>query len=505
MNKFSCHYAFYPIAFSPVALVTLLIITLLTFFPVVTLAQKKLILRVPHLGRTTFFNNGEHEFATSRRRLLPLRVFSHSEKDQSIRHSKLYLLINDRNIYPSRSYFITVNEPTSSKRRVKVKSQPLLERGRCALSEQSSLNFNHKGKVLSNTLNLKSGGKEVHHTLNLSVMLDDTFIERVGTFSEAASLVTLLTKGASSLMEVGLGVTVNLIRVEDISGKLSRELDDTTNLLSSFQRLIPKRASDVNAYHLFTSRSFNDKAIGLGFMSSVCLNPDFAASLSTSYHPAGDITLLAHELTHLIGGAHDNSLPETVMYPEVGIPGAMLYSLNSVAEVRHFLSTNGSCLQREKAPPTVSTPPAVDEPINDLPINTPVPVTENYYVPLEDLFPYEVEPEIRLRRLQVRGRRSFITGEMVVDDLGDELRCSYEITLTPLGKSADEEHIANGEVLEGLTRFRINLRSRGGRRRFRPYEILPSILCTLPHRNEGNSLGEGTNIEYVGPKRRIRA
>lgn len=180
--------------------------------------------------------------------------------------------------------------------------------------------------------------------------------------------IATLVSAASAIYREQLGVKLQL-GVQNVFTSQSGNPYTTANpynLLPAFKdyTLANNHLGNATAYHLFSGKDFDGAVIGLAWMGVVCSSQDYAFGITQKFYPSSDASVLAHELGHNFGAAHDNSDSTSIMAPYVSIPGSARFSQHSIDEIHSHLQSAPTCMNStdDNSPEVTPTPTPTPEP-----------------------------------------------------------------------------------------------------------------------------------------------
>ncbi len=128
-------------------------------------------------------------------------------------------------------------------------------------------------------------------------------------------------------------------------------------LLTQFRTTVngDQHLGNADLYHLFTGKNLDGSTVGIAYVGPVCVAPNYSYGLTQRLSSTLDHVIFAHELGHNMSGNHDTSLPESVMFPSVGLSHTT-FSPGSITEIGDHVTSFGSCLAASGAPTPTPTP-----------------------------------------------------------------------------------------------------------------------------------------------------
>ncbi len=276
-----------------------------------------------------------------------------------------------------RIYTIRVNLDGSMRVSARVTSIPrnAFQRGACAAPIASLTGETQGEPRITAALETGEALTETRKVLTISTDADPEWYSKYGENSNAE--IASIINAAEVIYQRQLGVNFRLVRQHVYTDQSPYTTTSSGALLTAFSEN-PENVTNlgdgssqfddvVDLKHLFTGRDLDGSVIGIAYIGAVCVAPQYSYGVTQSYVAGATMGIFAHEIGHNLGGFHDVSDVNGLMYPSVRVPPAEQFSTASVAEISSHLQTYDSCVSHEsvKASPAPSpspSPTAVPEP-----------------------------------------------------------------------------------------------------------------------------------------------
>jgi|GEM_PF-2974314 len=203
---------------------------------------------------------------------------------------------------------------------------------KCPISSDKTIN-------LSSEKNRKSNINSCSR-LDLNLFIDYNFLDDYDSeISEA--LLRLSQVLHSSQEDFAIYNTEFFVReINFISCKDCEPWINSTNasiLLSSFDHYIKSIDNTTATNVLFTGNQLDHLFLGIAYSNSLCEDDASMVVQNLPNHVWEQRVILSHELGHVIGAGHDDSVPNIM---SSSLNNSNEWSVNSQANIKHFLNSN---------------------------------------------------------------------------------------------------------------------------------------------------------------------
>ncbi len=231
-----------------------------------------------------------------------------------------------------------------------------------------------------------------YRALRIRVICDKEWYAKFG--QNSLTKMESYINAAEVIYQTQLGIAFNVTKFA-VSTVYSPGTNNPESALADFRlRTINSNYfGDAEEYQLFSGRTYLDRTLGIAYTGPICIDSEYAMSLTTAPDDPSAAIVFAHELGHSFGADHTDS---GIMKAELVTSDLPKYfSAVSKQQILSHIKQYGDCLE-EKEVPSPTTKPTAKPTKTPVPTKTPTPTKTPVPTPIPG--DYDINMNLSLGR-----------------------------------------------------------------------------------------------------------